>query len=107
MSGLLMIFMIFLFLMVFLPAMMYLLPVFLIIWLVSALVNSFRPRRQTGKGGGMGGNGRTFYYYRSSNPGHGGAMNRNPEIEKRAARPDSIDAEYTEVEVRDDTRDPQ
>lgn len=44
MSGLLMIFMIFLFLMVFLPAMMYLLPVFLIIWLVSALVNSFRPR---------------------------------------------------------------
>lgn len=103
MSGLLMIFMIFLFLMVFLPAMMYLLPVFLIIWLVSALVNSFRPRRQTG----MGGNGRTFYYYRSSNPGQSGAMNRNPEIEKRAARPDSIDAEYTEVEVRDDTRDPQ
>ncbi len=50
MSGLLMIFMIFLFLMVFLPAMMYLLPVFLIIWLVSALVNSFRPRRQTGMG---------------------------------------------------------
>ncbi len=105
MSGLLMIFMIILFFMLFLPAMMYLLPVFLIVWLVSAIVNSFRGgHRQTGSYG----NGQTFYYYRSSNPGQGSqTMNGTREIPRRAARPDSIDAEYTESEVGDDLRDPQ
>ena len=97
MTGIFLFFAIMLFFMLFLPALLYMLPVLLIIWLVSALVNSFRrPRMQT----------RTYYYNFDPNAASG-RQDRTQQIPKRSARPDSIDAEFTEVEIDDEPRDPE
>lgn len=95
MTGIFLFFMIMLFFVLFLPTLLYLLPVLLIIWLVTALVNSFRRPKTTTR----------TYYYTTSGPRNPSGGSR--EIPKRTARPDSIDAEYTEVEVTDEPDDPQ